>query len=273
MNSLCRLRRLFCLRSCEAVILGGIVVGMVGCATTVSREGALPEGAPSRVWAPEELLKNLSQRLQDFHSLRALAKVYYSSPDGRGGFQEAVLVHRPDRLRLETLSFMGATLIVTADGDEIEGYHPREGLFYRGRSSRKNLFRYTQIPLGLNEVTSLLMGLPPVGVQTHAEIQGLSLSWERAGGGKETVAFDPSLGLPSKWVRSAPDGRRELSAEFSNFVSTPAGFFPLKITLEAPSRQIHVDISYQDPELNVDLPSSLFKQQKPDNVKEVPLGS
>lgn len=270
MKSLRRLRKLFCLRGCEAVILAGLFLAISGCATTISREGALP---PPKSWAPEELLKSFSQRLQQFRSLRALATVYYSGPDGRGGFQEAVLVHRPKQLRLETLSLMGAILIVTTDGEEIEGFHTREGLFYRGKSSKENLLRYTRIPLSLSEVTSLLMGLPPVEMQTRWENQNLSIYWEKAGGGKDMVAFDPSVGMPSKWIRSGANGQQELSVEFSDFVSTVAGYFPLKISLEALSPQMRVDISYQDPELNVDLSASLFKQQKPENVKEIPLGS
>ncbi len=268
MRSLCRLRKLFCLQGCEAVILASVFLGFFGCATIASREGA-----PSRTWAPEELLKNLSQRLQGFHSLRALATAHYSGPDGRGGFQEAVVVRRPKQLRLETLSLMGAILIVTADGDEIQGFHTREGLFYRGKSSKQNLVRYTRIPLGLSEVTALLMGLPPVDIPDHWEHQALSISWSKSGGGKEMVAFDPSLGIPIKWERSGSNGEQELSAEFSDFISTAAGPFPQKISLDSSTPKMHVDISYQDPEVNGDLPVSLFKQQKPDNVKEIPLGS
>ena len=49
---------------------------------------------------------------EQFRSLRALAQVDYAGPEGKHGFQEAVLVQRPDRLRLETLTFLGAILIV-----------------------------------------------------------------------------------------------------------------------------------------------------------------
>jgi hypothetical protein len=57
---------------------------------------------------------------------------------------------------------LGAILIVTANNQEIIGYHPREGVLVRGRSSKENLLRLTQIPLELEEVTALLLGLPPV---------------------------------------------------------------------------------------------------------------
>ena len=60
----------------------------------------------------------MSQRVQQFRSIKGLAQVDYTGPDGKHGFQEAVLVQRPDRLRLETLSFSGAILIVTANSKE-----------------------------------------------------------------------------------------------------------------------------------------------------------
>ncbi len=273
MTPLCRLRKLFCLRGIGALVLGGIFLGILGCAPTASRGVAPPESGPPGGWTPEELLKNLAQRLQDFRSLRTLATVYYSGTDGRGGFQEVVLIHRPDRLRLETLSLIGAILIVTANRGEVVGFHPREGLFYRGRSSKENLLRYTRIPLGLGDLTSLLMGLPPVESQGHWESKGLAIYLEKVGGEKEMVAFDPSLGIPIKWARLGPDGGPELSADFSDFFSSPAGPFPLKISLEAHAQQMHLEITYQEPELNIDLLSSLFDQKKPENVREIPLES
>jgi hypothetical protein len=62
-------------------------------------------------------------------------------------------------------------------------------------------------------------------------------------------------------------------ADFSDFFSTPAGPFPLKVTLEAPLQQSRLEIHYQEPDLNVELASSLFVQEKPASAKEVLLES
>ena len=239
----------------------------------LTRQASPPESLLEEHRATQELVQTLVQRSGELRSLRALASVYYSGSDGKGGFQEVILVHRPDRLRLETLSPMGAILIVTADADEMAGFHPREGLFYRGRSSRQNLYRYTQIPLGLGELTSVLMGLPPLPTQGPWDSDGRSIIRDLGGGWKEAISFHPTLWLPTKWQRSNPEGRVELSAQFSDFSSTPAGLFPLKIVLQAPLQQRRLEISYQYPELNVDLSPVLFVQQKPENARELPLDS
>ena len=262
-----------CLPGIGGLILLGMFLGNLSCAPVAPQATSLPESSLAKSRDPGELAKSLTQRIHQFQSLRTLATIYYWGSDGRAGFQEAILVHRPDRLRLETLSPLGAILIVTVDADEIVGFHPREGLFYRGRSSKENLFRYTHIPLELGELTSLLMGLPPVAAQGSWEEGDNSIYRELGGGERERIVFDPILGVPTRWERLRVDGETELSALFADFFSTAAGLFPLKISLEAHTQQKRLEIHYQEPELNVTLPSPLFVQEKPANTKEIPLES
>jgi len=211
--------------------------------------------------------------MKQFHSLRSLASVYYQGKDGRGKFEEAIVVERPDKLRLETLSSFGALLIVTANADKVAGFDAQENVFVHGRSSKENLARLTRIPLELREIAALLMGLPPVEIQGRWEGKQNSLRRELGGGRSELVTFDSKLGVPTKWERSGPGGGIELSAIFSDFFSTPSGLFPLKISLEAHAQQRRLEIRYQDPELNVDLPRAVFVQEKPVNARELPIES
>jgi outer membrane lipoprotein-sorting protein len=243
-----------------------------GC-SLLGRQAALRESFPEERRPTQELVQSLAQRNAEFKSLRALANVYYSGPDGKRSFQEVVLLRRPDRLRLETLSPMGALLILTASGEEIAGFHTREGIFYRGKSSIENLYRYTQVPLGLDELTAVLMGLPPIAARGEWSTAGPSIVHDLGSGWKETITFDPSQFLPIRWQRLNPQGEVELSARFSDFTTTPAGPFPLKIVLESPTQKRRLEITYQEPELNVELASALFLQQKPENAREVPLES
>jgi hypothetical protein len=254
----------------RSLILTAVLATLWGCASLAPR---VPEVFPEERRPAQELAQGLIQRAAELRSLRALAGVYYSGSDGKGSFQEVVLVHRPDRLRLETLSPMGALLILTASADEITGFHTREGVFYRGKSSPENLYRFTQIPLGVEEVTAVLMGLPPAAGEGEWRNEGPAIRRDLGGGWKETVTFHPSQLSPIRWQRLSPDGKVEMSARFSEFIATPAGQFPLKIILESPAQQRRLEITYKEPELNVDLASALFIQQKPENAREVPLDS
>lgn len=257
----------------SVLILLGTFVGISGCGSITSQTDGLSESILPQSQDTGALVKNLAQRIHQSRTLRSLAAVNYWGKDGRGGFQEAILVHRPDRLRLETLSPLGAILIVTVNADAIAGFHTREGLFYRGKSSKENIFRYTHIPLELGELTSLLMGLPPVEAHGRWEGEANSIHRTLGGGGREVIAFHPALGVPTKWERFGADGEVELGAIFADFASTPAGPFPLKITLEAPAQEIRLEIHYQEPELNIELPLPFFVQERPGSAREVPLES
>lgn len=261
-----------CLQGANGVILAAVSAGIVGCAT-IPFQPTPSEKIPEKIWRPGELLQSLSQRLEQFRSVRTLANVYYSGPEGRGRFYEAILVRRPDQLRLETLSQLGAILIVTVDRNQIVGFHPREGLFYRGSSSKENLLRYTQIPLELAEVTSLLLGLPPVEIRVPFQREKNELVFPLDGGSKDVVTFDSNRPVPKKWERLDTHGEVALSAEFDDYTETPAGLFPLKIVVDAHTQGKRLEIRYQEPELNVQLPIALFMQKKPANAKEIPLES
>jgi Domain of unknown function (DUF4292) len=254
-----------------------VPAAIVGCSMEARRIPSPPqlelEQPPVTGWTADKLVGILSHRDRYFQSLRALASVSYRGPEGNQGFQEAILVQRPDKVRLETLSMLGAILIITVNGDEIVGFHPRERLYLRGKSTKENLYRYTGIPFELEEMTRLLAGLPPVRNSAGWQIAGNSLYREVDGGGKEIVVFDLAREIPVRWYRLAPGGNPELSAAFDEFSATPAGLFPTNITLEAQAaaQKRSLELVYQDPEVNVQIPPSVFNQEKPANAKEVPI--
>ena len=239
-------------------------IAFSGC-TTVS-------APPTPQWESAKLIDAITERRKQFRSLRSRARVNYAGPDGKHGFDEAVLVERPNRLRLETLSMLGAILIVTANEKEIIGYHPRDAVFVRGRSSKANLLRYTQIPLELDEITMLLAGLPPVDAATTPWWrEGNSLMFATDGRLKDAVAFESQIAVPTQWQRYNGSGAVILTAQFSNYITTTAGLFPSKIEVEAPLQGKKLEIRFQEPELNATIPAELFSQQMPPNVREIPI--
>ncbi|MGH7797448.1 MAG: DUF4292 domain-containing protein [Candidatus Binatia bacterium] len=251
-------------------VLAALVLGLLGC-TTVAPPPAPKLPAPQ--WDSSQLIESIKQRNENFRSLRALAQVDYTGPEGKQGFQEAVIVQRPDRLRLETLTFLGTILIVTANDKEIIGYHPREGVFVRGRATKENLQRYTQIPLELEEITMLLMGLPPVEASAPWKQEGNTLIFSSNGLARDVVAFDYQQPVPARWQRFNDSGDVQLTAHFSDYVGTPAGLFPTRIVFESNTQKKKLEIRYKDPELNATITSDLFSQQKPAHAQEVPIGA
>ncbi|HEX6172671.1 MAG TPA: DUF4292 domain-containing protein [Candidatus Binatia bacterium] len=245
------------------------VFTMIGCAT-VAPPPAKPK-LPAKQWQAGELINSLGERHKQFRSLRALARLDYAGPDGKGNVQEAVLVQRPDRLRLETLTFLGAALIVTVNDREIIGYHPREGIFVRGPRTKENLFRYTQIPLELAEITALLLGLPPIDTGAQLRQEGSVVVFSPNRTKQDAVTFEAQTPVPTKWERFDDAGAVELSAEFLDYISTPAGPFPSRIVIEAHLQKRKLEIHYQHPEINASLPPEIFTQEKPAHAEELRL--
>jgi hypothetical protein len=245
------------------------MVALAACTTVTPPPEPPPQPAPR--WELGQLIESIQRRAEQFRSLRALARITYVGPEGKHGFDEAVLVQRPDRLRLETLSLLGAILIVTANEKEIVGYHPREGVLVRGQSSKANLLRYTQIPLELDEITALLSGLPPVDATDASSQEGNSLIFAPRGQVKDTLIFESQWPVPTRWQRFNGDGAVELTAHFSDYITTPAGLFPARIILEAPLQEKKLEIRFQEPELNASIQADVFFQQKPPHVQEIPI--
>jgi hypothetical protein len=251
------------------LLVPAAVCMMIGCAT-VAPPPAKPQ-LPAKQWQAGELISSLGERHKQFRSLRALARLDYAGPDGKGNVQEAVLVQRPDRLRLETLTFLGAVLIVTVNDREIIGYHPREGIFVRGPRTKENLLRYTQIPLELNEMTALIMGLPPVDTGAPVRQEGPAVVFSPNGRKQDVVTFEAQTPVPTIWERFNDAGAIELSAQFSDFIPTSAGPFPSRIVIEAHLQKRKLEIRYQQPEINASLPPEIFTQEKPAHAEELRL--
>ncbi len=261
------LRRSAASATTSILLFAVLAAALSGCATVGPPPGPT---LPAPVWEPAKLIEALKQRDGALRSVRTLARVDYSGPEGKHSFQEAVLVERPDRLRLETLTMLGAILIVTANDKELIGYHPREGVFVRGQRSKENLRRYTQMPLELEEITRLLIGLPPLDAGATWQQDGAVLIFS-GNGRRDLVAFESAQMVPTQWQRFTSDGMVELSAQFGDYVSTPAGLFPTRIIFEAHLQKRRLEIRFQEPELNAKIPAELFSQQKPPHVQELPI--
>lgn len=247
------------------LIFAAICANLSACATAVKPS---PTQAPAQSWEASELIGSLNQRNQQFRAMRALARVDYAGSEGKHNFQEVVVAQRPDRLRLETLTFLGAILIVTVNDREIIAYQPREAVLLRGPRSKENLVKYTQIPLELNEITALLIGLAPVDTSAPWTQEGNALIFSPNGRKQDRVAFESQLPVPTQWERFNGAGEVELAARFSDYIQTPAGSFPSRIQIEAPRQAKRLEIRIEEPEFNGSIPAELFTQSKPANVKE-----
>ena len=106
-----------------------------------------------------ELLDGLAARRVALTSLRARARLRA----GVSGLwvREALLVRRPDAVRIDVLSPFGLTLAVGARGSLLWAYPPSAGTRYEGDATPENLARFLGAPVAVPDVVSILLGGPP----------------------------------------------------------------------------------------------------------------
>jgi hypothetical protein len=105
------------------------------------------------------LLETLAARRAAVTSLRARARVRA----GLSGLwvREALLVRRPDAIRIDVLSPFGLALAVGVQRGLVWAYPRGEGTRYEGPATPANLGRFLGAPVAVADIVDVLLGVPP----------------------------------------------------------------------------------------------------------------
>ena len=141
-----------------AVLLAAAVLH--GCA--VSRPPS-PHPAPATLPSGVELDAALAARRYAVQGLRALARLRYTDGADTASARQAVVVERPDRVRVEVLSMLGAVFLLVTDHGQLTAYVRDEHTVYRGAASPQNLARYARIGVPIDALVDLLLATPSAG--------------------------------------------------------------------------------------------------------------
>lgn len=105
-------------------------------------------------------------------ALQGRFSVRLESPGASGTVQGALILHQPDRFRIELLTPFGTPLFyVASDGRALNAWAQRDGIYYQGDDARRVLDELTGGAVALSDVNALLTGLLPL---PDAPIIGLS---------------------------------------------------------------------------------------------------
>ena len=153
-----------------------------------------------RAVTAEGLLADLAARRAAVTSLRARARLQR----GLTGLwtREALLVRRPDAVRIDVLSPFGLALAVGVQGSLLWAYPPAESTRYEGPASAANLTRLLGAPVEVGDVVEVLLGLPPARA---ASVGGPTAA--RAGGrpSSTSTTSPTSTGAPRRRVKLAAE--------------------------------------------------------------------
>jgi len=202
-----------------------------------------------------ELLDALAARRTAVTSLRSRARL----KNGLSGvwIREAVLVRRPDAVRIDVLSPFGLALAVGVRGDLLWAYPPARGTRYEGPATPGNMVRLLGAPVAVADVVDVLLGVPPA--RDPVAVPALSATRE----GEYQLVLPLADGTQTIWftgdtllVRRAEETRRGgivLRVVFEDYHDG----FPHAIEVSAEGRP-PARLTYESVETNAPLDPALF---------------
>lgn len=117
-------------------------------------EALLP---PFPVPPAAELLTRLDALDGRFSTLSALARARIVRDGNSRSSQQALLVRKPDRLRVDVLGPFSYPLLQVAAAGQLQVHLPVDGRFYAGEASAVNLARFTGLPLRIEQLVGILL--------------------------------------------------------------------------------------------------------------------
>lgn len=254
-----------------AIALLAMIVALTDCSAV--RRISVP-ARPRVMPSAEQLQAKIDARRQVVHSMRALARLSYRHPEATSLSREAIVLERPDRLRIEVLSFLGAVGVLTTQDNAFTVYARHENKIYRGEASSKNMWRYARIGLPVVDLVDLVLGTPPqrqanwTHVTYDADTGWIQLSQELDSGAL-VVWFENDLPRAAE----LRDGYGEVQwrALFSKYQKHNDIMIASKIRLEVPDGEHSVKIELEDIDVNPVLDRNTFAFLAPAGAKVVEL--
>jgi outer membrane lipoprotein-sorting protein len=260
-----RLRRFTC-------VVGALF--FAGCATV---RPPLLHAPPATLPAAADLEASLRQRREAVSSLRALARLRYHDPHESSSSRQAIVVQRPDHVRVEVLSLLGAVFLLTADGDTLTAYVPGERTVYRGPATPENLWRYTRLWLPVEELVDIVLGTPSVPVDPRGRVGFDSATgWIRlqhdTGHGTQAIWFGDGQ-LPVAAERRDAEGTLTWQTRYAGYAERDGLAVATHVDLELPRWSRTMELDFEDVDVNPAVDRALFALQPPPGSKLVNLDS
>jgi hypothetical protein len=237
-----------------------------------------PAPPPVAVASPEELLSRLQSRHRTIQSFQAKGRITVLAPQQNYSGTALLKGILPATLRVDVLDFFGRTILSFAtDGSQVQVLSPREGKFFHGPATPRNLAAFIPPAVTLPQAVRLLAGALPLspGVADRSEYDPgkgqYLMEWRGEGGTLQERLWVAAQGLaPAEevWYGQAPEPR--FSAQFSDFGALVPDL-PEKLTLKTTTPKIELRLVYTELRLNPPLNAADLVLQPPPGVAVVPL--
>ncbi len=266
------------------------LICIFGCSPVMVRPS--PEGRPDLQGIPaSDLIEALRVSQADLRSLDALGKISVSTSENRLRASQVVLVQAPDAFRIEVLAPFGISYVVAADGEALATLSTQDNVLYRGRPDQQTIAEVIGIALAPRDMTSLLLGRPPVEADELASLwtsnppandapiktdapavflhAGDSADASVVIGFAKLQADRYEQIVPVSFQRIARNGQSLLQAGFEDFVLVEDVLVPRRIRLQTLSTDAIVE--YRELTPNKLMPASMFQIATPPGTREIRL--
>lgn len=251
------------------LLAAGIGAVLSGCGV-----GKKPSGEQELRQLPivADPLRSLQQRAERFQGLRALMRLQYRDPKETHSSREAIVVARPDRLRVEVLSLFGSVFLLATDKGRLLAYVPEDRTVYLGAASAENLWRYTRLWIPVEDLVDLLLATP--GHQRahlvpcpRGDPAGACVSYPTHAG-EATVWLDRAA-LPLRVEHIGTDGTLLWTAHYESFENHGTVPVVKKLALESPAFGRRMMLQFHDVEINPELDGDEFTLHYPAETQVV----
>jgi hypothetical protein len=202
------------------------------------------------------LLANLEARRTAVTSLRGRARVRAGL--GSVWTRQAVVVRRPDAVRIDVFSPFGLALALGARGMLLWAYPPAEGAVYEGPASPENVTRFLGAPVAVPDVVDILLGVPPARSVAGTPELGVTRDGEYEltlplADGVQTLWFSGDT-LAVLRAEERQEGIVVLRVTFDDYRDG----FPYSVEVQVPARGGEVRLAYDSVEPNASIEPALF---------------
>lgn len=211
-----------------------------------------------------ELLANAVEQADRFTSLKSMARVSIESDGQTTNFTQALLLEKPNRLRLDVLSPFGSTYLQAGtDGKVLKLFIPGKGKYFSGLPTPENFQLITRTPVDAEQMVNLLLYSIPLSSKDILDMgsrgqEGYVLELA-APDGRQVLWFNRERQpVASYWYHDAT-----LIAEvvYGTLLGDPP--FPREVKFSRPMDATSIKVVYTSPEPDAQIDEKLFTLEAP----------
>jgi outer membrane lipoprotein-sorting protein len=242
---------------------------LAGCGGT---RGARPE---KPIDDPQVVLNALRERSEAMQALSGQLALEVWQKGDRVRLRQLVLVQRPDKIRVDTLSPFDQPLsMMASDGQQVSIYSLEKKRFWRGPATPDNLARLVPLRLEGDELAAVLRGSVPVLRDAQAK-----MDWDAEAGcyrleltgatRRQQLCVEPQ-GLRVLESRVWRGDALQYAAKFGQYTEGPQPI-PQRMRFEVPGEDLKVDVRVVDFKANPTVAEDAFTVEPPRGIEVEPL--